>query len=161
MDRNADRDNNDTGRPDAYQPDAHHPDAYPHHAYQSDGYQPDAYWRRRVITLCAGLALLGLLAWAFSASGGKPAAAKKAAQTSGALPAAYSGTPASGTPAPRPPRHVPGAGPGRQRGQPRPHLQAGPLGLGAQDGGERLADVLHLLHLHQVGKAVGALQGRS
>jgi len=127
MDRNADRDNNDTGRPDAYQPDAHHPDAYPHHAYQSDGYQPDAYWRRRVITLCAGLALLGLLAWAFSASGGKPAAAKKATQ----------------------------------RGQPRPHLQAGPLGLGAQDGGERLADVLHLLHLHQVGKAVGALQGRS
>jgi len=71
MDRNADRDNNDTGRPDAYQPDAHHPDAYPHHAYQSDGYQPDAYWRRRVITLCAGLALLGLLAWAFSASGGQ------------------------------------------------------------------------------------------
>ena len=147
MDRNADRDNNDTGRPDAYQPDAHH---------------PDAYWRRRVITLCAGLALLGLLAWAFSASGGKPAAAKKAAQTSGALPtAAYSGTPASGTPAPRPPGTYQGAGPGRQRGQPRPHLQAGPLGLGAQDGGERLADVLHLLHLHQVGKAVGALQGRS
>jgi hypothetical protein len=98
MDRNAYRDDNDTGRPDAYQPDAHHPDAYPPDAYQSDGYQPDAYWRRRVITLCAGLALLGLLAWAFSASGGKPAAAKKAAQTSGALPtAAYSGTPTSGT----------------------------------------------------------------
>ena len=40
---------------------------------------------------------------------------------------------------------------------PRPE----PLGLGAQDGGERLADVFHLLHLHQVGEAVGALQGRS
>ena len=39
--------------------------------------------------------------------------------------------------------------------------QAGRLRLGAQDGGERLADILHLLHLHQVGKAVGALQGRS
>ena len=80
MDRNAYRDDNDTGQPDAS--------------------QPDAYWRRRVITLCAGLALLGLLAWAFSGSGGKPAAAKKAAQASGALPAtAYSGTPASGAPA--------------------------------------------------------------
>ncbi len=77
MDRNAYRDDNDTGQPDAR--------------------QPDAYWRRRVITLCAGLALLGLLAWAFSGGGGKPVAATKAAQASGALPAtAYSGTPASG-----------------------------------------------------------------
>ena len=77
MDRNAYRDDNDTDQPDAS--------------------QPDAYWRRRVITLCAGLVLLGLLAWAFSGGGGKPAAAKKAAQASGALPAiAYSGTPASG-----------------------------------------------------------------
>ena len=55
MDRNAYRDDNDTGQSDAYQPDA-----YSFDAYQSDGYQPDAYWRRRVITLCAGLALLGL-----------------------------------------------------------------------------------------------------
>ena len=80
MDRNAYRDNNDTDQPDAS--------------------QPDAYWRRRVITLCAGLALLGLLAWAFSGGGGKPAAAKKAAPASGALAAtAYSGVPASGVPA--------------------------------------------------------------
>ena len=86
MDRNAYRDENDTGQPDAYQPDA----------YQADTYQPDAYWRRRVITLCAGLALLGLLAWAFSGGGGKPAA-KKGSQASGALPAAaYSGTPTPG-----------------------------------------------------------------
>jgi hypothetical protein len=28
--------------------------------------QPEAYWRRRVIALCAGLALMALLAWAFS-----------------------------------------------------------------------------------------------
>ena len=77
MDRNAYRDDNDTGQPDAS--------------------QPDDYWRRRVITLCAGLALLGLLAWAFSGGGGKPAAAKKAAQAFGALPATpYSGTPANG-----------------------------------------------------------------
>ena len=49
-----------------------------------------------MITLCAGLALLGLLAWAFSGGGGKPAA-KKGSQASGALPAAaYSGTPAPG-----------------------------------------------------------------
>jgi hypothetical protein len=87
MDRNAYRDDSDTGQPDAYQPDVGQPDAY----------QPDAYWRRRVITLCAGLALLGLLAWAFSGGGGKPAAAKRAAQASGALPvAASSGTSASG-----------------------------------------------------------------
>jgi len=80
MDRNAYRDNNDTDQPDAS--------------------QPDAYWRRRVITLCAGLALLGLLAWAFSGGGGKPAAAKKAAPASGALAAtAYSGVPANGVPA--------------------------------------------------------------
>jgi hypothetical protein len=77
MDRNAYRDDDDTGQPDAS--------------------QPDDYWRRRVITLCAGLALLGLLAWAFSGGGGKPVAATKAAQASGALPAtAYSGAPASG-----------------------------------------------------------------
>jgi hypothetical protein len=66
MDRNAYRDDNDTG-------------------------QPDAYWRRRVITLCAGLALLGVLAWAFS--GGKPASpAQRVPQANGVLPAvAYSG----------------------------------------------------------------------
>jgi hypothetical protein len=91
MDRNAYRDENDTGQPDAYQPDAYQGDTY-----QGDAYQPDAYWRRRVITLCAGLALLGLLAWAFSGGGGKPAA-RKGSQASGALPAAaYSGTPTPG-----------------------------------------------------------------
>jgi hypothetical protein len=91
MDRNAYRDENDTGQPDAYQSDAYQGDTY-----QGDAYQPDAYWRRRVITLCAGLALLGLLAWAFSGGGGKPAA-KKGSQASGALPAtAYSGTPTPG-----------------------------------------------------------------
>ena len=101
MDRNAYRDETDTGQPDAYQPDAYQGDsyqgdAYQGDAYQGDAYQPDAYWRRRVITLCAGLALLGLLAWAFSGGGGKPAA-KKASQASGALPAAaYSGTPTPG-----------------------------------------------------------------
>jgi hypothetical protein len=63
-------------------------------AYRDDDKgQPDAYWRRRVITLCAGLTVLGLLAWAFSGGGGKPAAAAhKGTQASGALPAAaYSG----------------------------------------------------------------------
>jgi hypothetical protein len=91
MDRNAYRDENDTAQPDAYQPDAYQGDTY-----QGDAYQPDAYWRRRVITLCAGLALLGLLAWAFSGGGGKPAA-KKGSEASGARPAAaYSGTPTPG-----------------------------------------------------------------
>ena len=91
MDRNAYRDDDDTDQPDAS--------------------QPDAYWRRRVITLCAGLALLGLLAWAFSGGGGKPAAAKKAAQASGALPAiAYSGTPASRAAASAAVNGAPGSG---------------------------------------------------
>jgi hypothetical protein len=95
MDRNAYRDGNDTDQPDANRPDAYQTDAYHPDAYRPDAYQSDAYWRRRVITLCAGLALLGLLAWAFSGGGGKPAAAKKAAQASGTLPtAAYSSTPA-------------------------------------------------------------------
>jgi hypothetical protein len=69
-------------------------------AYRDDGDtgQPDAYWRRRVITLCAGLALLALLAWAFS--GGRPAGrAQKAAQANGVLPAAaYSGSATSPSP---------------------------------------------------------------
>jgi hypothetical protein len=85
MDRNAYRDDNDTG-------------------------QPDAYWRRRVITLCAGLTLLGLLAWAFS-GGGKPASsAHKGAQANGVLPAAaYSGAPTSPFPgADASPSAVPG-----------------------------------------------------
>jgi hypothetical protein len=91
MDRNAYRDDDDTDQPDAS--------------------HPDAYWRRRVITLCAGLALLGLLAWAFSGGGGKPAVAKKAAQASGALPAiAYSGTPASGAAASAAVNGAPGSG---------------------------------------------------
>ena len=106
MDRNAYRDDNDTGQPDAS--------------------QPDDYWRRRVITLCAGLALLGLLAWAFSGGGGKPVAATKAAQASGALPAtAYSGTPASGTARTSGPRPAPATVPGRRRpGLPVPRADA-------------------------------------
>lgn len=59
--------------------------------------QPGAYWRRRAITLAAGLGLLGLLAWAFSGSGGRPARpAPKSSQASGTLPAAASsGAPSS------------------------------------------------------------------
>jgi hypothetical protein len=67
MDRNAYRDDNDTDQREGY------PD------------QPDTYWRRRAVTLAAGLGLLGLLAWAFSGSGGKPA--PHGAPASGALPA--------------------------------------------------------------------------
>jgi hypothetical protein len=73
---------------------------------ENDADQPDSYWRRRVITLAAGLSLLGLLAWAFS-GGGKPVSpAPRTSQASGVLPAAaYSGAPspsagASGSAAP-------------------------------------------------------------
>ena len=63
---------------------------------EEDTDQPDSYWRRRVITLVAGLALLGVLAWAFSGGSGKPPnPAPKASQTTSILPAAaYSGVPA-------------------------------------------------------------------
>jgi hypothetical protein len=64
--------------------------------------QPDSYWRRRVITLAAGLSLLGVLAWAFSGGGGKPAnPVPKASQTTGMLPAAaVSGAPPLSTASP-------------------------------------------------------------
>ena len=69
--------------------------------------QPEAYWRRRVIALCGGLALLAVLAWAFSGGGGKApstpstpstaSTAQKGSQATGVLPAAaYS----SSTPSP-------------------------------------------------------------
>ena len=76
MDRNAHRDDNDTD-------------------------QPDAYWRRRVITLTAGLALLGVLAWAFSGGGGKPAprAAASSSPATSVTPAAAYGSAASTSPA--------------------------------------------------------------
>lgn len=73
-----------------------------------DRSQPEAYWRRRVITLCAGLALLALLAWAFSGGGRAPTAAPKDSQGSSASAwpaAAYSGSPAAvGSPASLSPR---------------------------------------------------------
>jgi len=62
---------------------------------EDDKGQPDSYWRRRVITLAAGLSLLGLLAWAFSGGSGKPVTpAAKTSQAAGVWPAAaYSGAP--------------------------------------------------------------------
>src|SRR5690242_16862136 len=70
--------------------------------------QPEAYWRRRVIALGAGLALLALLAWAFSGGGKAPAAAPEDSQggSASAWPAAaYSGPPAAaGSPASLSPR---------------------------------------------------------
>jgi hypothetical protein len=87
----------DRDRPEAYrQPQGHHqPEDY---QYESEAYrgQPEAYWRRRVITLCAGLTVLAVLAWAFTGSGKAPSAARKASPASSALPAAaYSGSPSA------------------------------------------------------------------
>jgi len=141
MEQNAYRDGSDTGQPDANQPDAYH---------------SDACWRCRVSTLCAGPcpagpARLGLLRRRGASQAPRrrpsrrPAPCHRRLQWHPGLPVLRG-------------RRV---RLGRLVGQPGPHLQTGPLGLGAQDGGERLTDVLHLLHLHQVGKAVGALQGRS
>jgi hypothetical protein len=65
---------------------------------EDDADPTDAYWRRRTLTLAAGLGLLAILAWAFSGGGGKPApvSLSPAPQASGLLPAAaYSGPPTS------------------------------------------------------------------
>src|ERR1019366_463931 len=81
---------------------------------EDDTGQPDSYWRRRVITLAAGLSLLGLLAWAFS-GGGKPVnPAAKTSQASGVLPAAADGArrpPSTGVTGGASPGSVPGRSP--------------------------------------------------
>ncbi len=61
--------------------------------------QPDTYWRRRAITLAAGLGVLGLLAWAFSGGGGgspAPAPHDSPAAAAGTYPSAQA-SPAAGT----------------------------------------------------------------
>jgi hypothetical protein len=98
MDRNAYRDDNGADQPrtpadqrEPY-PDEHEP--YPD--------QPDTYWRRRASTLAAGLGMLGLLAWAFSGGGGKPAPVPHNSPVVGAQSAApaYPSVPASGSGSP-------------------------------------------------------------
>ena len=54
----------------------------------NDADQPETYWRRRAITLAAGLTLLGLLAWAFSGGGGKPGHPAAAGSPAATTPAA-------------------------------------------------------------------------
>jgi hypothetical protein len=112
MDRNAYRDDIDTG-------------------------QPDAYWRRRVITLLAGLTVLGLLAWAFSGSSKPASTAPRGGQASGILPAAaYSGSPASPSPGA-------GGSPSAQAGPaaslPFPTDSSSPSGSGSPAGGRPAA----------------------
>jgi hypothetical protein len=104
MDRNAYRDDNGTDQirmiGDAPRLYADHPrtpgdqdDSYPEEpeAYPD---QPDTYWRRRAATLAAGLGVLGLLAWALSGGGGKPAPVPSHSPTLGAL--SYPGVSAAG-----------------------------------------------------------------
>lgn len=92
----------------------------------------DAYWRRRAITLAAGLGLLGLLAWAFTGGGGKPSSPNPApgsTQASGLRSAAaYGGSPTALT---SPPAGASGVGPtppgpssGPASGSPRPSSSA-------------------------------------
>jgi hypothetical protein len=70
--------------------------------YDDEADQPETYWRRRAATLAAGLGLLGLLAWAFSGGGGKPAgpAAQSSPPSGGLSAAAYPGASASSSPFP-------------------------------------------------------------
>jgi hypothetical protein len=62
-----------------------------------DAGRTEAYWRRRTITLAAGLGLLALLAWAFSGGGGKsvPASPAQGSTQPSALgpAAAFTGSP--------------------------------------------------------------------
>jgi hypothetical protein len=94
MDRNAYRDDNGADQPRTY---ADQGELYPD---EDEPYldQPYPYWRRRAVTLAAGLGVLGLLAWAFSSGGGKPAPAPHNSPAAGALSApAYPSVSASGS----------------------------------------------------------------
>lgn len=113
MDRNAYRDDNGADQlrnhPDQLRTPLDQREPYPgqrepypdeHEPYPD---QPDTYWRRRAATMAAGLGVLGLLAWAFSGGGGKPApaphnspgAALSAAPAYPSGPASGSGSPAA------------------------------------------------------------------
>jgi hypothetical protein len=101
MDRNAYRDDNGADQPrnPADQPrnpaDQREPYSDEYEPYPD---QPDTYFRRRAATLAAGLGVLGLLAWAFSGGGGKPAPVPHDSPAAGALSsAAYPSGPASGS----------------------------------------------------------------
>jgi hypothetical protein len=92
MDRNAYRDDNGADQPRTH---ADQGELYPD---EDEPYldQPYPYWRRRAVTLAAGLGVLGLLAWAFSSGGGTPAPAPHNSPAAGALSApAYPSVPAS------------------------------------------------------------------
>jgi hypothetical protein len=105
MDRNAYRDDNGADQPRTY---ADQSELYPD---EDEPYldQPYPYWRRRAVTLAAGLGVLGLLAWAFSSGGGTPAPAPHNSPAAGALSApAYPSVPASGS--------LPGSGSGSGSG---------------------------------------------
>jgi len=98
MDWNAYRDDNHADQP---RTPADQREPYPDE-YEPYPDQPDTYWRRRAVTLAAGLGVLGLLAWAFSGGGGgKPTPAPDNSPAAGALSApAYPSVPASGSGSP-------------------------------------------------------------
>jgi hypothetical protein len=70
---------------------------------ETDTDQGEAYWRRRVVTLVAGVGLLALVVWAFTGGSGKPpVAAASHSPAPGLRPAAYRSTSASPSPGARP-----------------------------------------------------------
>jgi hypothetical protein len=121
MDRNAYRDDNGADQPRTY---ADQSELYPD---EDEPYldQPYPYWRRRAVTLAAGLGVLGLLAWAFSSGGGTPAPAPHNSPAAGALSApAYPSVPASGS--------LPGSGSGSGSGSgPGPGSRSASPSVGA------------------------------
>jgi hypothetical protein len=94
--------------------------------------EPSAYWRRRAVTLAAGLGVLGLLAWALSGGGGKPGTPRTSASGSMSA-AAYPGVsaPAVTTSPGASPSASPSASPGASAGADAavPGLGSGTSGL--------------------------------
>jgi hypothetical protein len=113
----------DQSRSDADQPRAYpdhrraHSDAPPLYADDAGTYpgedepypdQPETYWRRRAVTLAAGLGVIALLAWAFSGGGGKPAPAPSNSPAAASYPTAPTSVPASAAPSAGADAAVPG-----------------------------------------------------
>ena len=116
----------------------------------------DAYWRRRLFALAAGLAVLGLLAWAVGGTAGAhPTAATTplhhnhharhpSPPAAGATPAPTASPSPSPSPTPRSSRHAPDGKHKSQAAKPKPSHTPAAAAAGTQSpgGGCQAADVV-------------------